>query len=80
MRLEIQENGLYFVFELQEDKPAYLLHMGAEPMTEEPEEGAKPGYNIQEVQVTGESRVGHMGVSPVGTLPGHRMFYVGHTD
>lgn len=49
-------------------------------MAEAPEENVKSGYYFQEIQVTGESRTHHMGVSPIGTLPGHRMHYVGHTD
>lgn len=80
MLLQIQENGLHLAFGMEENRPVYLLHMGVNPMSEEPDEKAKDGCHIQEIQVTGESRTGHMGVSPRGTLPGHRMHYVGYTD
>ena len=41
MRLEMEENGLYLVFEMEENHPVLLLHMGAEPMRREPEEEKK---------------------------------------
>ena len=80
MLLQIQENNLHMVFELMEGQPVYLLHMGLEFMAKEPDGSVKQGFHIQEIQVTGESRTDHMGVSPLGTLPGHRMNYVGHAD
>ena len=80
MFYQIEENGLYLVFDFQEEKIPHLLYMGAEPMYNEPEENVRHTYGIQEVQVTGEGRVSHMGVSPVGTLPGNRMHYIGHID
>ena len=80
MLLQIQENSLHLVFELVEGQPVCLLHMGIEPMAEVPDESVKDGFHIQEIQVTGESRTSHMGVSPLGTLPGHRMHYVEHED
>ncbi|MBO5461421.1 MAG: alpha-galactosidase, partial [Ruminococcus sp.] len=80
MLYQIEENGVYFAFELTEGKPVYLFHMGAEPMKEEPAEEKKFLYTMQEIQVTGESRIEHFNVSPNGTLPGNRMNYVGHED
>lgn len=80
MLLHILENELCLVFELIEGQPPYFLYMGVEPMTEAPDKTVKDGCLIQEIQVTGESRCNHMGVSPIGTLPGHRMNYTGHTD
>ena len=38
MRLQIEENGLYLVFEMEADQPVWLLHMGAQPMSQEPKE------------------------------------------
>lgn len=80
MRLEMEENGLYLVFEMEENHPVLLLHMGAEPMRREPEEEKKFLYTMLEIQATGESRLEHFGLGHSGTLPGNRMNYVSHTD
>lgn len=80
MLFQIQENGLHFAFEMTENEPVYLYHMGTEPMTEIPEESKKHYYCIQEIQASGESRAEHWGVNPIGTLPGNRMVYAGHSD
>ena len=82
MLLQIQENDLHFVFEMTENLPVRILHMGVEPMTQEPAEVMKNSSNIQEIQVTGESTrtENHMDVSPIGTYPGYRMFYTGYED
>ncbi|MEY8376942.1 glycoside hydrolase family 36 protein [Lachnospiraceae bacterium 56-18] len=80
MRLQIEENGLYLVFEMEADQPVWLLHMGAQPMSQEPKEDQKFLYTMLEVQTTGESRLEHFGLGHSGTLPGNRMKYVSHTD
>ena len=80
MRLQIEENGLYLVFEIEADQPVWLLHMGARPMSREPKEDQKFLYTMLEVQTTGESRLEHFGLGHSGTLPGNRMNYVSHTD
>lgn len=80
MLYQIEENGLHLAFEMKEGQPVYFFHLGIEPMRKEPAEEKKFLYSMQEVQVTGESRIEHFGVSPSGTLPGNRMFYVGHED
>ena len=80
MILQFQENGFYFTFDMTENQPVYLLHMGAEPMVEQPGEKVKGSCHFQEIQVTGEGRTNHMGVSPIGTLPGRRMHYTGYSD
>ena len=82
MLLQFTENNLHFAFEMIEHQPVRLLHMGEEAMAEEPDEVVKDSSNIQEIQVTGESTrtKNHMDVSPVGTYPGYRMFYIGHED
>ncbi len=80
MLYQIQENGLYLVFEMEKEQPVYLLHMGLDPMAAKPELSWKDGCSIQEIQVTGENRAYHVGVSIIGTIPGNRMYYTGHTD
>ena len=80
MKLEFAENGLYFVFDLEENHPVLLLHMGAEPQYREPGEGKEFLYTMQEIQATGESRLEHFGLGPSGTFPGNRMNYVNYTD
>lgn len=80
MRLQIEENGLYLEFELEENHPVLLLHMGTEPMSQEPEKDKKFLYTMFEIQATGESRLEHFGLGHSGTLPGNRMNYVGYTD
>ncbi|NCC44675.1 MAG: alpha-galactosidase [Clostridia bacterium] len=79
MILNIEENGLFLNFELEQGKPVWFLHMGAEPMSESPKKH-KELYTMLEIQATGESRVEHFGLGPCGTFPGGRMNYVDHKD
>lgn len=80
MRLQIEENGLYLEFELEENQPVLLLHMGTEPMNQEPEKDKKFLYTMLEIQATGESRLEHFGLGHSGTLPGNRMNYINYSD
>ncbi len=82
MLFQIQENGLYLTFDMTEEQPVRFLHMGLEPLMEERSIYEIDSSNIQEIQVTGESTrfANYMNVSPIGTFPGHRMFYTGHSS
>ena len=80
MLYTVKENNLHLVFELEENQPALLLHMGVDEPGYMPADDKKWLYGIQEIQATGESKLEHFGLEPCGTFPGNRMNYVSHTD
>lgn len=79
MLLQIAENGLHMAFQLEQGQAPVLAHWDASPMTAGVPENPS-FYGIQEIQVSGESALWHVGLTTAATLPGSRMVYTGHRD
>ena len=79
MLFQLHENGLHLAFYLEENQPPVLVHWDALPsQVSFPE---KPNYYpIQEIQVSGESSMWHIGLTTASSLPGTRMIYTAHRD
>ena len=57
MLYTVKENNLHLVFELEENQPVLLLHMGVDEPNYMPADDKKWLYGIQEIQATGESKL-----------------------
>lgn len=79
MLLKIAENGLHMVFQLDAGQVPVLAHWDTVPMTSGTPETSY-FYGIQEIQVSGESSLWHIGLTTAATLPGSRMTYTAHRD
>ncbi|MDP4099086.1 alpha-galactosidase [Paenibacillus sp. P96] len=80
-RIEIEENGLYLVLEVTEEKDVRLLHFAAQPYREGSiQEQHQPGYRLLELQLSGEDRAEYHGRTHRASYPGLRMTYSGHRD
>ena len=79
MLFQLHDNSLHLAFYLEENQPPVLAHWDALPsQVSFPE---KPHYYpIQEIQVSGESSMWHIGLTTTSSLPGTRMVYVAHRD
>lgn len=80
--IKINENGLYMVLEVTEDRDVRLLHFSGKPYEEfeELSEQRRRYCRLLELQVTGQDQVDHRGVKYTGTMPGNRMKYTGIED
>ncbi len=82
-RIEINENGLYMVFEITEENQLRLLHFSRKPLNEKTlhRVSGKDMYFPVEVQVTGRNRPTNWhGVKSVQTSPGCDLLYKSHKD
>lgn len=80
-QIALEENGLYFVFEVTEGGDVLFLHFGAEPYDSSlVEESRKSGFRLMELQLTGEDREEYHGRTHRASYPGLRMVYDGHSD
>ncbi|MGX7163868.1 glycoside hydrolase family 36 protein [Enterococcus massiliensis] len=75
MKIEIQENGLYAVLMVNENKDIRLVHFSDVPMPKRNnlEEEFANNQRLVEVKFSGENVVKHHGPRQVGTLPGYRL-------
>jgi alpha-galactosidase len=80
MKLVVNENDLYLIFELEKDRPVLFLHMGCDAEYDTPTPNWKRLYTMQEIQAVGESTLEHFGLGAGGSFPGNRMNYVNHED
>ncbi|AWB46441.1 alpha-galactosidase [Paenibacillus sp. CAA11] len=80
-RIQVEENGLFLVFEVTKTKDVRFLHFGSQPLQEDAiSEAQKPGFRLLELQLTGEDREEYHGRVHRATYPGLRLQYEGHTD
>ena len=79
MLLQIHKNRLFMTFSLTPGEVPLLVQFGctddAVVLGEDPQ-----FHGIQEVQVSGESSLTHIGMTTAGTFPGCRMVYTSHRD
>lgn len=82
-RIDICENGLYLVFEINEENEIKFLHFGAKPMqpSDMPSEENKQAFRLTEVMVSGCDRPGNrLGAKYIQTTPGCRLRFEDMTD
>lgn len=82
-RLQIRENGIYFVLEITDDNEAKLLHFSSLPFQESliRDEYEKTGFRLVEIALSGLDRPEERhGSKYTVTAPGYRMKYVEHKD
>ena len=82
-RFEIQENGIYVVFEVSAGGFMKLLHFSALPFHEEDIKApnTEDGFRLVEMNLAGIDRPGERhGNKYIYTAPGYRMKYEGHRD
>lgn len=83
MEITIQENGLYAVLEVNEEKDIRLLHFSDKPKSISPrtlEEEFANNQRLVEVKISGENVVKHHGPRQVGTLPGYRLEFQNYQE
>lgn len=82
-RINIYENGIYFVFEINDDNEARLLHFSALPFDEKTltSRTGTTGFKLVELQVSGIDRAGERhGNKYIVTAPGYRMKFKDFSD
>lgn len=82
-RLQIRENGIYFVLEITDDNEAKLLHFSSLPFQESliRDEYEKTGFRLVEIALSGLDRPEERhGSKYTVTAPGYRMKYAEHKD
>jgi alpha-galactosidase len=81
---QIEENGLYLVFEIAGDGSVRLLHFSAfpyDPASMPSDEKSRRRFTLVEVHCTGESQRDHHGGKHTGSNPGGgSLRYIGHSD
>ena len=83
MRIEIEENNIYAVWEVDQEGCLKLLHFSAIPFRDEDIDGesAGVGFRFVEMSLSGFNRPHERhGNKFMVTAPGYRLKYVGHTD
>lgn len=82
-KIKIEENGIYMVFAVLDDRTLRLLHFSALPLQEKdivPEVVAE-GFTFAGISLAGFDRpYERHGNKYIVTAPGYRMKYLGHTD
>lgn len=81
--LEIQENGIYIVWEIDDEKNLKLLHFSALPFCREDivAPSTDYGFRFVEMNLSGFDRpFERHGNKYIVTAPGYRLKYVKHTD
>lgn len=82
-RINIYENGIYFVLEINDNNEAKLLHFSALPFDEKTltSRTGTTGFRLVELQVSGIDRAGERhGNKYIVTAPGHRMKFKDFSD
>ncbi|WMJ86280.1 glycoside hydrolase family 36 protein [Anaerocolumna sp. MB42-C2] len=82
-RININENGIYMVFEIADDKCFKLLHFSAKPFREEDiiARSTEYGFRFVEINLAGYDRpYERHGNKYIVTAPGYHMRYESHTD
>lgn len=82
-RLQIRENGIYFVLEITDDNEVKLLHFSSLPFQESliRDEYEKTGFRLVEIALSGLDRPEERhGSKYTVTAPGYRMKYAEHKD
>lgn len=82
-QIRIEENGIYIVFEIEDDLGFKLLHFSSLPFKEEDvvEDTKEAGFNFVEINLAGFDRPHERhGNKHIVTSHGYRMKYVSHSD
>lgn len=82
-RINIEENGIYLVFEVLESGVLKLLHFSALPFCEGElhYRSLDEGFNLAEIDIAGADRPQERhGTKYIATSPGYHMIYVNHQD
>lgn len=82
-RINIYENGIYFVLEINDDNEPRLLHFSAMPFDEKAltSRTGTTGFKLVELQVSGIDRAGERhGNKYIVTAPGYRMKFKDFSD
>ena len=82
-QIEINENGIYAVWEIDEEEHLKLLHFSARPFHPEEIDGEckKEGFRFAEMNLSGFDRpYERHGNKFMVTAPGYRLKYVSHKD
>jgi alpha-galactosidase len=80
-RIIINENNLYMVLDITEEREVRLLHLSALPFEEGLSDGKRQKWaRLVEVHVSGENQDDHHGAKHTGSAPGNRLKYTGHKD
>lgn len=82
-RINIYENGIYFVLEINDDNEPRLLHFSAMPFDEKmlTSRTGTAGFKLVELQVSGIDRAGERhGNKYIVTAPGYRMKFKNFSD
>lgn len=82
-RIEINENGIYIVFEIDDNECFKMLHFGAEPFCENDiiAESTEYGFRFLEMNLSGYDRpFERHGNKYIVTAPGYRMKYKAHRE
>lgn len=82
MFININENGLYAVLKVTEEKDIRLLHLSdtPAPIFSDLDEYYDSNQRLVEVKFSGENVVKHHGPRQIGGLPGYRLIYQTHTE
>lgn len=82
-QIRICENGIYLVFEIDDDKSFKLLHFSSQPFKEEEikAQSTEYGFRFLEMNLSGFDRpYERHGNKYIVTAPGYRMRYVRHEE
>lgn len=82
-RISIYENGIYLVFEINDENEPRLLHLSALPFDEKTltSRTGTTGFKLVELQVSGIDRAGERhGNKYIVTAPGYRMKFKAFSD
>ncbi|MGN0633517.1 MAG: glycoside hydrolase family 36 protein, partial [Oscillospiraceae bacterium] len=82
-RIEVFENGIYFVLEIDDEKRARLLHFSPLPFDEKTltSRSGTFGFNLCEVQMSGIDRAGERhGNKYIVTAPGYTLKFIDLSD
>ena len=80
-RIQIEENGIYMMFEVTEENNVCLLHCNVIPYEEDSIESYKKGkFSCVQLQLSGYNPDEHHGSKYSGSSHGQLLKYVGHTD
>lgn len=80
-RIQIEENGIYMMFEVTEENNVCLLHCNVIPYEEDSIESyKKEKFSCVQLQLSGYNPDEHHGSKHSGSSHGQLLKYVGHTD
>lgn len=80
--IKINENGLYLVFEVSDEKDLRLLNFSSFKTDDYKNlpEIIKKEYRFIQLQFTGENKIIHNGTKHVGSIPGSRLKFISMDD